>query len=608
MNKKFYLFVFAFAFIFFLLIGPYLFLPGAGAAEYDIVIKNARVYDGSLNPSFKADIAINGDVIAKIAKSINSAAAKTVINAKGLLISPGFIDLHTHVNSGMYFPENRACLNYLKQGVTTVIVGQCGRSAWPIFDEAEDLIKRWTDEGIGPNAALLVGHGQVREMVMGMENREPTAEELEEMKALVQTAMEQGAYGLSTGLEYLPGRYGKTDEVTALVKVIAPYGGIYHTHMRNEGANLLDSVKETILISRESGAPAHISHFKAVGQKNWGQVNEACALIEEARTQGLVITADQYPYLFSSNNPYRSLISGSAWSGSENRDRLSSSDIEDIFSHLRDRQLIGLYKKISPYIPFDENQEQYLDSLSRDQLVNAVGSSLVSTRDFRGVGNTRERTFFLERLNDPEKSENIKEAVQSTIDNLGGPDYILVGPCVERELERKTLKQAASIKNKSVVDTAIQLELMGAKFVPLRMSEEDTEYIMKKDYVGTGSDGAAPSFGWGTVHIRSYSTFLHKIKKYSMERKTVSLSHVIRSQTSLPAQIMNWNDRGWIKEGYKADIVAFDPKGIKINTSISNPHRYSEGVKYLLINGKIILSDGEWTGKLQGEVIKLKKS
>ena len=157
-------------------------------------------------------------------------------------------------------------------------------------------------------------------------------------------------------------------------------------------------------------------------------------------------------------------------------------------------------------------------------------------------------------------------------------------------------------------DTAIELELMGARCIPLRMSDEDVVYIMKKDYVGTGSDGTAPFYGIGLTHIRSYSTFLHKIKKYSLQRNVVSLSHVIRSQTSLPAKIMNWEDRGWIKEGYRADVVVLDLENIKIKTSISNPHAFSEGVKYLLINGKLVLDNGQWTGTLPGNVIKLKDS
>jgi len=572
--------------------------------DYDILIKNAKVFDGSLNPAVKADVAIKDETILKIGRSIKG-RAKKIIDANKLYLAPGFIDMHTHVDRGMYFSENRACMNYLKQGVTSVVVGQCGRSAWPIFEKAEDLIKRWSGEGIGPNAALLVGHGQVREIVMGVENREPTPEELEEMKTLVKEAMEQGAYGLSTGLEYLPGRYGKTDEVIELVKVIAPYGGIYHTHMRNEGEQLLEAVKEAIMICKESGARTHISHFKAVRKNNWGLVKDACALIEEARKEGLKITADQYPYKFSSGYPYRGLIPRSVWLGTGEFERLEDTDLDEIFNHLRDTQMLELYAKITPYLPISERHQQFLDELPRKRLVEFVREHLINAGDFQGPSNTRERVLFVERMNNSEEAEKIRDGVDQYIESMAGADNIVVGICVDKKLEGMSLKQIADMKGQSVADTAIQLELMGARSVPLRMSEDDIEYIMKKEYVATGSDGTAPFYGIGLTHIRSYSTFLHKIKKYALQRKTVTLPHVIRSQTSLAADIMNWKDRGWIKEGYKADIVAFDLDNIKIKTSISNPHQYSEGVKYLLINGKIVLEDGEYTGALPGKVLKL---
>ena len=575
--------------------------------DYDIVIKNGKVFDGSLKPAIKADVAVKDGIIVKITKSIKGTAAK-VINAKGFHVTPGFIDLHTHVDEGMYFPENRSCLNYLKQGVTSIIVGQCGSSAWPIFEKAEDQMNRWSEEGIGPNAALLIGHGMVRQIVLGMEDREPTPEELERMKALVKEAMEHGAHGLSTGLIYEPGSFGKTDEVIELVKVIAPYGGIYHTHTRDERDKLLDAVKEAVEISEESSAPVHISHFKVMEKPNWGLVREACVIIEEARARGIQVTADQYPYRFSSGYPYMSLIPSSAWRGSENDEGLTSTDIEEIFDHLRDSHLIELYKKVTPYIPLSEHHQQFLDELPRKRLVRRVARSLISAGNFRGPGNARERILFLERMDNPEEARKIREQVRTYIENMVGPENFIVGICVEKNLEGKSLKQVAAMKRKSIEDAAIELELMGARCIPLRMCEDDIEYIMKKDYVGTGSDGTAPFYGIGLTHIRSYSTFLHKIKKYALERKTVSLSHVIRSQTSLPAQIMNWDDRGWIKEGYKADIVVLDLKNIITGTSISNPHVYSEGVKYLLINGELVLNRGKWTGKLPGEVIRLKKS
>jgi N-acyl-D-aspartate/D-glutamate deacylase len=571
--------------------------------NYDVIIKNGKVFDGSLKEAESADIAIRGDSIVKIARSI-SGDAKNVVDARGLYVSPGFIDLHTHVDQNMYFPENRSVINFLKQGVTSVIVGQCGGSAWPIVEKAEDQIQRWTDEGIAPNAALLVGHGSVRQLVMGMENREPTPQELDKMKALVREAMDQGAHGISTGLIYLPGRYAKTDEVIELVKVVSPYKGIYHTHIRDERDKLLDAVQEAIEISKQANVPAHISHFKVMGKDNWGLVEEACALIEKAHSEGLTITADQYPYQFANGNPYRSPIPRSAWIGETDIPRLTSSDIDMIFEHLRDAELIDLYTKITPYTPISEHHKQFLDELPRQRLVQLVSRRLVSAGDFFGPENSRSRMLFLKRMNDPKEASKIRNEITEYIENLIGSDRFIIGMCVEKSFEGKSIKQVAELRGISVADAAIELELMGAKIIPLQMCEEDIEYIMKKDYVGTGSDGVAPFYGIGVTHIRSYSTFLHKIKKYALQRNAVTVPHVIRSQTSLPADIMDWEDRGWIKEGYKADIAIFDLKNIEIKTSISNPHQFSEGVEYLFINGELVLDKGNWTGRLPGKVLK----
>ncbi|MGD9347264.1 MAG: amidohydrolase family protein [Candidatus Aminicenantes bacterium] len=574
---------------------------------YDILIKNGKVFDGSSKNAIDADIAIRGDTIVKIARAIDG-SAKNVIDARGLYVSPGFIDLHTHVDRNMYFPENRAVINYLKQGVTSVVVGQCGGSAWPIVEKAEDQIQRWTEGGIGPNAALLVGHGSVRQLVMGMENRAPTPQELEKMKSLVKEAMDQGAHGISTGLIYLPGRYSETNEVVELVKVVSPYNGIYHTHIRNERDRLLDAVQEAITISKRANVPAHISHFKVMGKDNWGRVREACALIEQAHAAGLTITADQYPYQFANGNPYRSPIPRSTWIGNSDIPRLSPSDIDSIFDHLRDSQLIDLYTKITPYTPVSEHHRQFLDALPRQRLVRLVSRSLVNTGDFVGPDNSRSRMLFVDRMKDPEEADKIRREVTDYIENLIGADRFVVGMCVEKSFEGKSIKQIAELKDISIADAAIQLELMGAKIIPLQMCEDDIEYIMKKDYVGTGSDGVAPFYGIGLTHIRSYSTFLHKIKKYALQRKAVSVPHVIRSQTSLSADIMHWQDRGWIREGYKADITIFDLKNIQINTSISNPHQFSEGVEYLLINGELVLDKGKWTGQLPGRILRPKTS
>ncbi len=581
-------------------------LGSPAVIDYDILIRNGMVFDGSFKQAFRADVAIKDGRIVKVAKSIKG-KAKNVIDAHGLYVSPGFIDIHTHVDSGMNFPDNKACLNYLKQGVTTVVVGHCGRSAWPLFEEMDDQVKRWSNEGIGPNAALLVGHGQVRETIMGMENRKPSSEELEKMKALVKQAMDQGAYGISTGLEYIPGSFGKTDEIIALVKVVAPYGGIYHTHMRDEGDKLmlLEAVKETIEIARTTGVPTHISHLKASGKKSWGQIKEACALIEQAQRQNIKITADQYPFRFGGNSPYKPLIPSSAWLGEKNQDLINSSDIEKIFDHLSDTHLIELYLKTTSFFSVTKQQEQYLKNLPRKRLVELVSRNLISLSDFHGPGNERGRTLFLIRMADPIEAEKIRQQVVDYIDENSGPENCYIVLCPKKDFERKTLKEVAGITGKSIADTAIELGLMGTRCITKKYSEEDVEYIMKKDYVATGSDGITPFFGNGLYHIRSYSTFLHKIKKYVLERKTISLPHAIRSQTSLPASIMKFKDRGWIRDGYKADLVILDLKNINNNASISNPHQYSEGVEYLFINGQIIIKKGKFTGKLSGKILPL---
>ncbi len=572
--------------------------------DYDILIKRGKVYDGSGEKDFRADVAVKDGIIVKVGKNIKGTAEKT-IDARGLYITPGFIDLHTHVERGMYFPENMPCLNYLYQGVISVVVGQCGQSAWPIFEQAEDQMNRWMKNGIGPNAALLVGHGTVRQIAMGREERAPEPDELEKMKMLVNQAMEQGASGFSTGLIYVPGSYSKTDEVIELVREIAPYDGIYHTHIRNEAQNLIAAVKEAIEIGETAGVRVHISHFKVMGKSNWGSVEEACRLIEEARDRGLKITADQYPYEFSNGYPYTNIVPSGAWFNTRTAERLSRGDIESVFDHLRDEQLIDLYKKVTPYFPISERHRDFLDSLPRKRLVSFITPYLMSTGDFRGPENTRERMLFKQRLNDTGEAEKIKSLTSRYIESIGA-DNLIVGICVDREFEGKSLQEIAEMKGKPVIDTAIELHLMGARTIPLRMSEDDIEFIMKKDYVGTGSDGTAPFYGIGLPHIRSYSTFLHKIKKYAQERKTVTVQHVIRSQTSLPAEIMKWDDRGWIKVGYRADINVLDLKNIETKTSISNAHQYCNGVKYLLINGELVIDEGEYTGARPGEVLKLK--
>ncbi len=576
----------------------------ASSYGYDVLIRGGRVFDGSLKPAFKADVAVKNGKIVKVAKKIKKASAERVINARGLYITPGFIDLHTHAEGGMYYPENRAALNYLTQGVTTVVVGQCGSSGWPIFETFADQEKRWSESGIGLNAAMLVGHGSLRQLVMGSEDREPTAEELEKMKALVKEAMEQGASGLSTGLIYPPSRFAKTEEIIELVKVIVPYRGIYHSHIRNEADKILDAVKEIIEIGEKTGAPVHISHLKAVGIGNWGNLKGACQLIEAAQKRGLKITADQYPYRFANTYPYRSLVPMKTWLGEAGELVVQDKDINQIFASLTDSQLIVLYKKSTADSLLSEDFQQYLEKLPQKDLVTLVVHALLGPGKLHGPQNEIERVLFLKRWHDPGQAEKIRQEVKEYLYQRNNPENMLIARCVDKALEGKSLQEAAKMRGKSAEDTAVELHLMASLAIPLLMGEEDIEYALRKDYVATGSDGGVPFFGIDLYHIRAYSTFLHKIKKYGLERNTVSLAHIIRSQTSLPARIMNWTDKGWIKPGYDADMAVIDLKNIKTGSSISNPHCYSSGVEYLLVNGELVIVQGKWTGRLPGKVIR----
>ena len=261
---------------------------------YDVVIRNGQILDGTGTSAVKADVAIRGGKIAKIGAIPQNAAAKVTIDASGKVVAPGFIDIHTHAERKLLrYPD---ITNYTTQGVTTVIGGNCGGSPLPI----SAYIAKAESTHIAVNLALLVGHNTVRRKVMGSENRAPTPEELEQMKSLVRQAMEDGAIGMSTGLKYIPGAYSKTDEVVALAKVVAQYGGIYATHMRDEGRGLFPSIYEALTIGREANIPVEISHFKAVGKPMWGSSTRMLAIVDSARAAGMDLVYDQYPYTATS--------------------------------------------------------------------------------------------------------------------------------------------------------------------------------------------------------------------------------------------------------------------------------------------------------------------
>ena len=269
-------------------------LGHAVAPAYDVVITNARIVDGSGNPWFRADVAIKDGRIARIGRVAPESAAKT-IDAKGQILAPGFIDVHTHVESIYSLP---AAENFVRMGVTSLITGNCGTST----TDVGQFLGRLKDKPLAVNLATLVGHGSVRGKVMGLNDRPPTAEELKQMEAVVEQGMKDGAVGLSTGLIYVPGTYAKTDEIVALARVAGRYGGVYATHMRNEGDKVADAIRESIAIGEQAGLPVEISHFKISNKKLWGQSPMTLGLVRDARARGLSVTVDQYVYTASSTS------------------------------------------------------------------------------------------------------------------------------------------------------------------------------------------------------------------------------------------------------------------------------------------------------------------
>lgn len=316
---------------------------------YDIVLRNTRILDGTGSPWFMGDVAVSDGRIVKVGRV--TGAGKQTIDAAGKYLCPGFIDAHSHSDSALVATPTAD--SKVRQGVTLEVIGQCGSSAAPKhmgLREPEDTAAAepcWTDmasymevletQGVSVNVAPLVGHGTVRRQVMGTEQRAPSKVELAQMKQLVADAMAQGAFGMSSGLIYVPGRYSETSELIDLAKVVAQYGGVYFTHIRNEGARLLEALREAIVIGQTAQVPVQISHFKVMGEPNWGKVNEAIRLIEEARAAGLDITADQYPYIASSTG-LGSPLPASAWRGGEGSERLQDpAERQEVIAALRDR-------------------------------------------------------------------------------------------------------------------------------------------------------------------------------------------------------------------------------------------------------------------------------
>jgi N-acyl-D-aspartate/D-glutamate deacylase len=496
--------------------------------DTNVVFRNATLHDGTGKPPVKGDLHIKGDRIVAVGVVGKVEGAKE-IDAEGLVICPGFIDLHTHCDPGLPTKSGRANKNYVTQGCTTVITGNCGSG--PV--DAGKFFKTLDENGVGTNVIHLAPHNSIRDAVMGNANRAPTTEELAKMAALVEKAMQDGTWGLATGLIYNPGTYARTDEIIALAKAAGKFGGMYASHIRDEGGGLLDAIDEAIRIGKGGGCRVHISHIKASGKAAWGKSADAVGLIEKARKDGAEVTADQYPYIASSTSLRATLVPAKYREGSQ-------------------KDLVA-------------------------------------------------------RLDDPKTGEQMKKDISKALGGRDGGKRIQIARYVPKpQWQGKNIAAIAEAEGKEPLDIVLEIERNGgAQVVNFGMSEEDVRVYMKQPWVATASDGGVQTPGATVPHPRSYGTFPRKIGHYAIEEKLIPVEQAIRSSTGLPADILKLTDRGYLKPGYFADIVVFDPTTFRDTATFDKPHQYAAGVKWVFVNGHAEVADGKHQdGLLGGRVLR----
>ena len=557
-----------------LLAWNFLFLCcGPVKKDFDILIVKGTVVDGSGKPGFQGDIGISGDTIVEIG-DLSGKTASRIIDAETLVVSPGFIDMHTHCDGGLGEQESCANLNYLIQGTTTVVTGNCGGGTYNIAETKAE----WESQGIGTNAIHLIGFGDVRQAVLGNEPRDPTPQELEEMKAIVRQGMREGAWGMSTGLEYIPDMYSTTEEIIAVTHVVSEFGGVYASHQRNEVARVPDAARETIRIAKETGVRANISHLKICGKNNWGMMNEVIQVINDARNSGITITADMYPYDKAATGPLIAITTNSGWS------------------------CFRLPEEMEPFAALREKMRgKTLTDEERSELKRQYVEELENA------------------LKDKSRREEIRKSVlfgvphnPSPVAVSGWDSYAVVAAKKNTHLIDKILSDLALEQQRDAFDIAAELVVEEPDLYLScgALSEEDMKKLMTYDWLMFSSDGGACPVPEKTDsprpgHPRSFGSQARVLRKYVREEKVLSLEEAVRKMTSLPARFLQIKDRGLLIEGYKADIVVFDPQTIKDNATYANPQLYCTGTEYVMVNGEISVEKGEYIGSRNGKLLLL---
>lgn len=523
--------------------------PAAEAVDepiYDVVISGGRVIDGTGAPWYVADVGIRDGRIAKIGR-IDAKTAALVIDARGLTVAPGFIDMMGQTATPMLTDPTTA-INLLTQGITTINAGE-GSSAAPVSEhDAKSLGWRTMAEyfqlldlkGLPVNVVQTVGHTQVRRLVMGEDNRHPHKAELEKMKELVREAMEAGAIGVSTALIYPPAVYATTEEISALAAVAGEYGGRYYTHMRNEGDQLLEAIDEALEIGRMAGTPVHIFHLKAAGRQNWSKMQLAIARIKAARADGQQVTADIYPYI---NNG------------------------------------LGIDALIHPR-HFGEGRAKFIRRLrSNDQLRAEVRAEMETTSGwenwFRHAGYNWNKII---------------------IGQTNEPRY--------RELFGQSVAEFAKATGEDPWDTFFSLVSAGAFALPETMTDANKILAMQQEFVSFCTDVGPAGGGRNATHPRAFGSFPRLLSRYVRDLGAMSLEQAIARASATAANGVMVYDRGRIAEGLAADVIVFDYDALTDTATFAQPHNVSQGMRHVLVNGEVVLSDGKLTGQRPGRVLR----
>ncbi len=504
----------------------------AQAPVYDLLLRGGRIVDGTASPWYRADVAIKGDTIVRIAPAITEPAAR-VVDVNGLIVAPGFIDIHTHARRGIF--DLPTADNYTRQGVTTLVEGPDGGSPLPL----KPFLDKITALGIAPNFATFIGQGTIRGEVVGDTNRAATREEIEKMRGLVRQGMEEGAFGLSSGLFYVPGAFTPTEEVIELARVAGEMGGIYISHMRNEANGLVESVRETIAIGERGRLPTQVTHHKVVGKAYWGGSVETLRMIDEARARGVDATIDQYPYTASSTNIGSALMPSWALEGGR----------EATLKRLKDPATRAKIK----------------------------AETVAIIRDERGGG-------------DP---ENVQIAANEWDPSMAGKT--LADVTASRKLP-VTLDNAAET-------TLWIFEQGNAQGIFHAIGEQDLERILVHPATMVASDGEVAIFGRNHPHPRSYGTFVRVLGLYARDKKLLPLETAVQKMSALPAQRLGLADRGVLRAGMKADIAVFDAARVRDTATFEKPHSYAAGVNHVIVNGQLIVDSGTMTPARPGRVL-----